>query len=262
MSGHSTQTGQIAGPASLFESATIHEYNCVVDGAGVAELADARDSKSRGPQGPCGFDSHPRHQIPIHAKPLSDDKNLLAYVVGLALGDGTLSRSLRTFRLRITCDKKYPNLVRRIQSAIQALLPANKVSLVQRSDGHIDVSCYSNRWEDLLGWKAGAGSKIVQRARVPQWIKEDRETTIHCLRGLIETDGSVYVDRGYPMIMFISASHELAEDFAEMVQSIGFNGRSYTIRNNAYYDPFSFVHHVRVAKRARDFLALVNPDKS
>src|SRR2546426_6936934 len=30
--------------------------------AGVAELADARDSKSRGLQGPCGFDSHPRHQ--------------------------------------------------------------------------------------------------------------------------------------------------------------------------------------------------------
>lgn len=34
----------------------------MADSAGVAELADARDSKSRGPQGPCGFDSHPRHQ--------------------------------------------------------------------------------------------------------------------------------------------------------------------------------------------------------
>ncbi len=30
--------------------------------AGVAELADAADSKSAGPQRPCGFDSHPRHQ--------------------------------------------------------------------------------------------------------------------------------------------------------------------------------------------------------
>ena len=28
--------------------------------AGVAELADARDSKSRGAYPPCGFDSHPR----------------------------------------------------------------------------------------------------------------------------------------------------------------------------------------------------------
>src|SRR5881396_1941710 len=32
--------------------------------AGVAKLADARDSKSRGLQGPCGFDPHLRHQRP------------------------------------------------------------------------------------------------------------------------------------------------------------------------------------------------------
>jgi hypothetical protein len=31
--------------------------------AGVAELVDARDLKSLGPQGLCGFDSHPPHQI-------------------------------------------------------------------------------------------------------------------------------------------------------------------------------------------------------
>ena len=31
--------------------------------AGVAELADARDLKSRVPQGACGFDPRPRHQL-------------------------------------------------------------------------------------------------------------------------------------------------------------------------------------------------------
>ncbi len=41
--------------------------------AGVAELVDARDSKSRGPQSPCRFDSGLRHQdqrgLPIRAVP-------------------------------------------------------------------------------------------------------------------------------------------------------------------------------------------------
>ena len=34
--------------------------------AGVAKLADARDSKSRGLQGPCGFDPHLRHHRAAH----------------------------------------------------------------------------------------------------------------------------------------------------------------------------------------------------
>ena len=34
-----------------------------VDQAGVVELADTRDLKSRGPQGSCGFKSRPRHHV-------------------------------------------------------------------------------------------------------------------------------------------------------------------------------------------------------
>ena len=37
-----------------------------VNGAGVAELVDARDLKSLGPQGPCRFDSGPPHQYFNH----------------------------------------------------------------------------------------------------------------------------------------------------------------------------------------------------
>jgi len=40
---------------------------------------------------------------------VSEDKKLHAYIVGLALGDGNLSNpNGRAVRLRITCDKKYP----------------------------------------------------------------------------------------------------------------------------------------------------------
>lgn len=64
------------------------------------------------------------------------------------------------------------------------------------------------------------------------------------------------------MVMFVTASHELAEDVGEMVQLIGFASRSYTVRNSAHGDPYTFVHHVRIARRVREFLALVQPDKS
>ncbi len=43
---------------------------------------------------------------------LNPDRELQAYVIGLAIGDGNLSNpNGRAVRLRITCDTKYPRLV-------------------------------------------------------------------------------------------------------------------------------------------------------
>ena len=47
---------------------------------------------------------------------------------------------------------------------------------------------------------------------VPAWIKRRHEYRVACLKGLFETDGSIYSDRGYPMAMFASASVDLAWD--------------------------------------------------
>ena len=85
------------------------------------------------------------------------------------------------------------------------LLPGNRVAFIRKDDACLDVRCYSNHWEGLLGWRVGQGSKIAQDVKVPTWIKERRDYVIPCLRGLIETDGSIYVDRGYPMVMFANA---------------------------------------------------------
>src|SRR5713226_2044042 len=49
---------------SARRSANITTKSFVLLSAGVAELVDARDLKSLGPQGPCRFDSGPPHQIP------------------------------------------------------------------------------------------------------------------------------------------------------------------------------------------------------
>ena len=44
--------------------------------AGVAELADALDSKSSGPKGPCGFDSLLRHALfPLLSMGISNLRN-------------------------------------------------------------------------------------------------------------------------------------------------------------------------------------------
>ncbi|MGH8236810.1 MAG: hypothetical protein ACREXP_07275 [Steroidobacteraceae bacterium] len=124
--------------------------------------------------------------------PARPEPELHAYVVGVAIGDGNLSNpNGRAVRLRVSCDTKYPALIAKIRSALERLLPENSVSVVASSGNYLNVSVYSNQLEALLGWKALGGSKQHQNVLVPAWIRQDRSLSIHCLQGLIETDGAV-----------------------------------------------------------------------
>ncbi len=122
----------------------------------------------------------------------TSNKPKLAYIIGVALGDGNLSNpNGRAVRLRITCDTKYPHLIRKIESALHIVAPNNKVGRINRQDTAMDIYCYSNDWEKVLGWKAKGGPKLKQSVRVPKWILINKKLSKHCLCGLFETDGSI-----------------------------------------------------------------------
>ncbi|MBI2098831.1 LAGLIDADG family homing endonuclease [Candidatus Uhrbacteria bacterium] len=183
-----------------------------------------------------------------------DTKKILAYIAGVALGDGNLSNpNGRATRLRITCDKKYKNIIKRICAAIQKLLPNNKVSLIKCKSNCINISCYSNQWEDLLGWKALGGSKYKQKVSIPDWIIKNRNFSIACLRGLLETDGSIYKDRGYQMVNFVTIIPKLATNVMEIIADLGFKPRMYkilTINKTRY--------NIRISQNTTEFIKLIN----
>jgi len=191
-------------------------------------------------------------------KKLNSNKNLRAYIIGLAIGDGNLSNpSGRATRLRITCDIKYPLLINRIKKSVQLLLPENKTSIAIRKGNCLDISCYSNHLENLLGWKAKNGSKIKQSVGVPSWIKENKEYSIQCLKGLIETDGSIYNDRGYKMVNFVTYIPTLADDVMNMIKLLNFkpNIQILKLSNNTK-------HTIRISKNTEKFIQVIGIDKS
>jgi len=195
---------------------------------------------------------------------LNPNKNLQSYIIGLAIGDGNLSNpSGRATRLRITCDKKYPLLLQRIVNLLQELLPNNKVSVVGRKENYVDVSVCSNHLEKIVGWQVGKGSKFTQKVSIPNWIKQNKKYKINCLKGLIETDGSIYFDRGYKMMMFITIIPELAKDVYEMIISLGFSPHLYKIKRgkNIYNFNQKILYHVRLSKDVPEFLNIVRPEK-
>jgi len=185
-----------------------------------------------------------------------------AYIIGIGLGDGNLSNpNKRAVRLRVTCDKKYPKLIQKIRKSISIILPKNRVSIVDRKDGCVDISCYSNQWEGILGWKAGEGSKAKQKIGIPEWIKQEKRYEIECLRGLIETDGSIYNDRKYKMVIFTSSVFRLANDVYSSIIKIGFNPRFYKIEKTGK-NKNRTIYHVRLSRETEDFINLVKPEKT
>jgi len=187
------------------------------------------------------------------------DKNNLAYVIGVALGDGNLSNSNgRATRLRVSCDTKYPTIISSIVSALQKLLPKNKVSIVERDKNYVDVSCYSNKLESFLGWKAKAGSKEKQKVTIPNWIKSNKKYIKYCLRGLFETDGSVYVDRKYKMANFVTIIPTLANDVMELIEKIGFKPNMQTLESTIKKTKYT----IRISKNTEEFIETIKLDKS
>jgi DNA-binding transcriptional regulator WhiA len=179
---------------------------------------------------------------------------ILAYLVGASLGDGNLScLNRRSTRLRISCDTKYPNLINYLVKKIRLLLPRNRASVVKKEGRCIDVSSYSNHWEAWLGWTAHNGSKHVQNVGVPDWIKIDQSYSIECLRGLFQTDGSIYIDRGYTMVNFVSIIPRLARDVFSMTRQLGFTTHMYAIRGakNTRYN-------IRISKNVAEFIRTIH----
>ncbi len=182
-------------------------------------------------------------------QPLSSDKKLRAYIIGIALGDGNLSNpNGRAVRLRITCDKKYPLLIEHIRSCLASLLPKNKIGIVNRKTC-VDISAYSNHWETLL-WECGGGPKDKQNVSVPQWIRKNKTYAKESLRGLLQTDGSLYQDRNYTMVNFVNTTPALSNDVFTMMQNLGYRPNIQKLEQKNG----KIKHTIRVSKNVEKFI--------
>lgn len=132
------------------------------------------------------------------------------------------------------------------------MLPKNKVSATSRK-GCVDISAYSNHWKKLL-WKCGKGPKDTQNVSVPKWITKDPIYVKEALRGLLQTDGSIYQDRNYIMVNFVSTTPALSNDVFAMIKNLGYQPNiQRLIQENG-----KIKHTIRVAKNAEKFISEID----
>jgi hypothetical protein len=117
------------------------------------------------------------------------DEERYAYLLGQYLGDGHLTTGRRNVHcLSIFCADVWPGVRAEVRSALSAVLPASKVSAVQRI-GCAAVKSYSTHWTCLFP-QHGPGKKHDRTITLHEW--QQRIVDAHpgsFLRGLFHSDG-------------------------------------------------------------------------
>jgi len=79
------------------------------------------------------------------------------------------------------------------------------------------------------------------------------------LKGLIETDGSVYLDKKYKMVNFVTIIPNIASDVMEMISKIGFKSNIQRIKESKNQ---KMKYTIRISIKTEEFINTVNINKS
>jgi len=123
------------------------------------------------------------------------NEHAYAYLLGLYLGDGHISRHRRgVFALSIACGDAWPGLITAAKLAMRRVMPASCVMGVQRT-GMTEVKSYSKHWPCLFP-QHGPGMKHTRKIELADWqqVIVDRYSG-DFVRGLIHSDGCRSMNR-------------------------------------------------------------------
>jgi hypothetical protein len=149
-----------------------------------------------------------------------------AYLLGLYLGDGHISRCPRTFRIRFFLDAAYPGIVSACRDALEAIRPHQRAWTRRlKSSRCYVVVMYSNHWPCLFP-QHGPGRKHERPIHLASWQTD----IVDCnrrdfLRGLIHSDGCRITanDRGLRSVRyhFSNKSEDIKHLYCQSLDALG-----------------------------------------
>lgn len=156
----------------------------------------------------------------------------LAEFVGIMLGDGGITKYQVVISLHSEDDKKYSIFVTRL---IKKLFKVPVGVYYDKNSFSLDLVVSRKKLVcfcvERLGLKIG--NKIKQRMDIPDWIKNNEQYSIACVRGLVDTDGCVFIHRYkvngkiyvYKKLAFTSYSDPLLCSVFAILKKNGLNPR-------------------------------------
>ncbi|MFJ9851988.1 transcriptional regulator [Streptomyces sp. NPDC101150] len=157
-----------------------------------------------------------------------------AYLLGLYLGDGCISRQPRGrgYALRIACADAWPGLIVACRDAMKAVRPMNSVCVIQRQ-GCVMVTSYSHHWPCLFP-QHGPGRKHERPIVLEPWQRQIvDEHPWEFIRGLVHSDGCRITNwttrmvggerkrYEYPRYFFTNISTDIIHLYTDTLDQVG-----------------------------------------
>lgn len=176
------------------------------------------------------------HRMMDHRNGVSYSKRILALqkneelaeFFGMMLGDGHIQdyssnrdeKYVTNYRVELCFNEKETEIIDRALKLFSSVIGKDPSFHSNPNNKGAKLMVYSKDLVEILE-ELGLepGNKTDNQVGVPGWIKEKTEFQIRCLKGLTDTDGTIYERApGDKVIQFKNASQPLLNDFKEMCE--------------------------------------------
>lgn len=181
----------------------------------------------------------------------------LAEFIGIMLGDGGLTHFQCSVYLHSKIDWEYASFVKDLINKLFHVKPKiyvhKKYKVCRVSVSSVNLVKYLVRNGLFLG------NKVRLQVGVPYWVLLKEEYVKACIRGLIDTDGSLVIHRykikgrtyAYPKISFSNKSEPLLEFVYQGLKQFGFNAKR-------SYKSEVWLHNQKEVKRYLEVIGVSN----
>ena len=128
----------------------------------------------------------------LDRKPIArPNKNAeLAEFVGIMLGDGGMTKNQVTISLNRETDREYIFYVKNLIERLFRVEPSEREDSESLANTIVVSRIELVEFCKSIGLKVG--NKVKQKVDIPEWIKKNKKFLGVCVRGLVDTDGSVF----------------------------------------------------------------------